>query len=129
MAGALYVKAGVSFDVIAPAGFRILSALDTVARALDLSLTITSACDGVHSGPNDPHKLGCAYDVRSKSLFETDKARVLDLLLRELGDHLETPKPVSIGYAITRFYAQLEHPGTDIEHLHVQLRHGQRYPV
>jgi hypothetical protein len=129
MIGVLRVKPGVSFAVIAPAGFRILAALDTVARKLGQDLTISSACDGEHSGPTDPHKAGHAYDVRTHDLPASLKHDLPLLVLRELREPDEAlPIPVSIGLASRRFYAQLEHPGEPGEHIHIQLRTGQTFP-
>lgn len=107
----LRVKDGVQFTVIAPGGFRILWALETVADRIAHDLTITSACDGAHSGPTDPHHRGEAYDVRTHDL--PDPKLALSYLQQELGD---------------RFFAWIEDEGHDNEHLHVQVRKGTVYP-
>jgi hypothetical protein len=103
----VHVKAGVQFTRIAPAGFRILGALEQLARTIPLALTITSACDGVHSGPNDPHHRGEAYDVRSHDFDAVTKQQVVDRLRAELGP---------------QFAVILEGPDTPNEHLHCQVR-------
>lgn len=105
------VKAGVAFTTIAPGGFRMLSALDEAAAAQTVDVTITSACDGEHSGPNDPHHRGEAYDVRTHD--QPDKQGLLAAIQKKLGD---------------RFYAFLEDPGTDNEHIHMQVKKGTVYP-
>jgi len=105
------VKPGVEFTVIAPGGMRMLAALVIVAMRLSLDLTVTSACDGEHSGIDDPHHRGEAYDVRTHTL--NDPQAVLTALQSELG---------------LRFYAFLEDPGTDNEHLHMQAAKGTNYP-
>lgn len=128
MPGGLLTKHGVSFAVIAPAGFRILSALETVARSLNYDLMITSACDGEHSGPNDPHGRGLAFDLRLKPLSPTMKDDVHRMVLLELSDHAEPLQVVSTGLATELFYAQIEDRGGENEHLHVQLRNGRQYP-
>ena len=111
--GYLYVKSNVLFTVIKPAGFRILSALDQVAEKL-WDLTITSGCDGEHSGPTDPHHLGEAYDVRSHDFTQDQKDKTLAEVMSLLGwDH---------------FYGFLEAPGTDNEHFHFQRKKGTVYP-
>lgn len=127
--GYLTVKPGVLFTTIAPAGFRILAALHTVAHDLRVPLVITSACDGAHAGPNDPHHRGEAYDVRTHSLPEAVKDDLLAAVLLELSGHEEPIQAVSIGYATTLFYAQLEERGGENEHLHVQLRNGRTFPT
>lgn len=128
MTGCVRVKDGVAFTVISPAGFRILAALDAVARQLLYDLTITSACDGAHSGPDDPHHLGSAYDIRTKPLSPSAKDDLIVMLLSELADNSEQLQPVGTGFAIGRFYAQLEDRNGPNEHLHVQLRNGRTYP-
>jgi hypothetical protein len=107
------VKSGVLFTVIAPGGFRILSAIDQVAATLNSDLTITSACDGEHSGPADPHHRGEAYDIRSHDFSAEQKQLVLSELTTTLGD---------------RFYGFLESPGTENEHFHIQVAKGTVYP-
>jgi hypothetical protein len=110
--GVLHVKDGVLFTKIAPGGFRILSAIDDTAQKLNVDLTITSACDGVHSGPNDPHHRGEAYDVRTHDIDVT-KAAVLFSIRGILGD---------------AFFAFLEDEGTDNEHIHAQVKKGTTFP-
>ena len=111
--GCVYYKDGVLFSRIAPGGFRILSAIDQTAASLDLDLIITSACDGAHSGPMDPHHMGAAYDVRSHNLTQDQKDKVLASIMAILG---------------TPFFGFIEDPGGDNEHLHIQVRKGTSYP-
>jgi hypothetical protein len=108
------VKDGVMFSVIAPGGFHILSAIDQTAAKLGIDLTITSACDGVHSGELDPHHFGNAYDVRTHDLTDSQKGSVLAVVMDFLGWE--------------SFYGFLESPGTDNEHIHVQVKKGTTYP-
>ncbi len=108
------VKDGVQFTTIAPGGFRLLGAIEGVARALGHPLTITSACDGLHSGPDDPHYHGEAYDVRSHDLDSDTKGQVLAALISDLGR--------------AHFFAFLEAPGTANEHFHLQVKRGATYP-
>lgn len=112
MPGCLLVKPGVEFTIIAPGGFRILAELEWNARFMQIDLTITSACDGEHSGPSDPHHEGKAYDVRSHDLG--DKTSTLEAIIHSLGTD--------------KFYCFLEDAGTDNEHFHCQQRHGIEYP-
>jgi hypothetical protein len=64
--GVLRVKSGVRFDRIAPAGFRILAALDNAARVMGVDLTITCGTEGHPS--DDPHSTGEAVDVSVSGL-------------------------------------------------------------
>ena len=55
--GRLLVKPGVDFGAeLHPAGARILEVTKRVADLMDFDVVITSARDGVHSGPNDPER-------------------------------------------------------------------------
>ena len=81
---ALKVKQGVEFTV-APAGVAILQTLKSVSKILALDLTITSGSDGAHSGPNDPHKRGEAYDIRSHDIPPGDRMRILSMIMSQLG--------------------------------------------
>lgn len=126
--GVVRVKPGVVFTTISPAGFRLLAAIDAVAMFLGYDLTITSACDGTHSGTSDPHHAGSAFDIRTKTLAPSVKDDALRLLLEHLAGHGETLQPVSIGFATTLFYAQIEDRGGENEHIHCQLRTGRTYP-
>jgi hypothetical protein len=107
------VKDGVHFTIIAPAGFRILESISCVARKVGIDLTITSACDGMHSGPEDPHHRGEAYDIRTHDLGDS-KTVVLNALQALL--------------PTASFYVFLEAPGTANEHIHAQVRKGTTYP-
>jgi hypothetical protein len=130
--GIVLVKPGVSFATIAPAGFRLLGAIDAAARRLAVTLTITSGCDGAHSGPDDPHHRGEAYDVRSRDLADAIKGAVLAEIMRACNDDGVGPaRPVpgiASSLASAKFFGFLEAAGTDNEHLHIQLRKGRSYP-
>jgi hypothetical protein len=114
MNSVVQVKDGVSFAKIAPGGFRILSAIDQTCARMGVDLVITSACDGAHSGPNDPHHRGEAYDIRSHDFTPEQKNNLLDTMKNLLGTE--------------HFYGFLEAPGTDNEHFHFQVRKGTTYP-
>lgn len=105
------VKEGVKFTTVAPAGYCILAALRNTAPFLMGDVMITSACEGEHSGPNDPHHLGEAYDVRSRGLSASEQAQ----LLFSVQKFLERQWP-------GKFYGFLEAEGTNNEHFHFQRR-------
>jgi hypothetical protein len=109
----IHIKEGVEFTVIALAGFQILLALKQTSKTLGIDLTITSACEGEHSGPNDPHKLGEAYDVRSHDLVE--KQLVLNQILLELNKD--------------QFFGFLETKNTSNEHFHIQRKRGILFTI
>lgn len=116
--GKILVKPGVDFGAsLAPAGAQILDLVKRLVATYDFDITITSARDGEHSGPTDPHKSGEAFDLRTNSLSSGQKARLLNDL--QTGLYRE-PR---------RFYAFLEAPGTADEHIHVQRRNATTYGV
>lgn len=116
--GRLLLKDGVDLGTeLTPAGARILDELKRVARAVPFDVAITSARDGEHSGPLDPHKTGEAFDIRTNNLKPAYKLQ----LLKALQDALyRDPR---------RFYAFLENPGTATEHIHCQRRKGTAYTL
>ena len=124
-------KSGVTFDRIAPAGFRLLGAIERACRVVGVPLVITSACDGRHSGPSDPHHTGEAYDIRTHGLTETQKDAVLAAILGWCRDDDEPPAAPVDGtprsLATRQFFGFVEAPGEGNEHIHVQRRKGRTY--
>jgi hypothetical protein len=121
-------KAGVLPIKPAPAGVRILGALDATARRLKLDLVVTCA-DKEHP-PSDPHSAGEAMDVRLHDFDDATKRLVLREVMLELqneGDMLDAPIPTNIGLATLHFYGQIEKPNDPAVHLHVQRRAGTTY--
>lgn len=113
--GSILVKPGVDFGAeLAPAGAQILDHLKRLVAAYPFNVTITSARDGVHSGPADPHHSGEAFDLRTHDLTQEQKGLLLTDLQKGLGE---------------RFFAFLEAPNTDTEHIHVQRRRATTYSV
>jgi hypothetical protein len=106
------VKDGVEFTTISPGGFVMLAAIFGTAQLISHDLTITSACDGEHSGTNDPHHRGEAYDVRTHDL--PDK----QLALQTLKQYLDSG----------RFYVFIEDETEENEHIHMQVAKGTVYP-
>ena len=116
--GRLLVKPGVDFGtVLAPAGARILEVVKRLAAGYPFDVTITSARDGVHSGLGDPHHSGEAFDLRTNTLTDEQKATLLADLRETL---YKTPR---------KFWVDLEAPGQPYEHIHVQRRKGLTYTV
>lgn len=94
-----------------PGGARILAALDWAANRIGHDITVTSGADGEHSGPEDPHHHGDAYDSRTHDLL--DKQACLTAIQDFLGP---------------RFYAFIEDEGAENEHIHTQVAKGTVYP-
>lgn len=106
-------KPGVTF-ILAPAGMRILEGLKLISTMMKIDFTITSGSDGAHSGPADPHHTGEAYDIRSHDLSPAKKTELVSLLRQVLGP---------------RFYAFLESPHTENEHIHIQRTRNTTYSL
>lgn len=115
--GRLLIKPGVEFGPFTPAGARILDVVKRLALSYAFDVVITSAADGDHSGPDDPHHMGEAFDLRTQNLSPTQKTLLVQDLRREL---YNTPR---------RFYAFLEAAGTPNEHIHCQRRAGTTYSI
>jgi hypothetical protein len=96
---------------LAPGGIALLSALDLTAKEIEHDLTVTSALDGTHSGPDDPHLHGNALDIRTHDLPDPEHA--LQTLIVQLGP---------------RFYAFMEDAESDNAHIHCQVARGTVYP-
>jgi hypothetical protein len=106
------VKPGVQFTVIDPGGFALLAAFHHAAQVLGRDITISSACDGTHSGPEDPHHLGKAYDLRISDIPDPE------LLLKTLQEFLGS----------AWFFVWIEDAGQPNQHIHAQVRKGIVYP-
>lgn len=123
----VYVKTGVKFDRILPAGFRLLSAIDQTSRRLGFPLTIT--CGTELHPPTDPHSTGEAYDVRSSGIPAPDKQRVLQEILACVSDGPDDPPTViPEGLATRYFFGFLENPGKPNQHFHFQRRNLRTFP-
>lgn len=102
-----------------PGGVRILAAFDHAAKVIGHDMTITSGCDGEHSGPLDPHHRGDAYDGRTHDLPDKQAA------LKELQDFLGPDFYVFIEDPDEVTHAD---PDRSNEHFHAQVRKGTVYP-
>lgn len=125
--GYVTVKTGAMLNGLAPAGIRLLAALEVTARRLNLHLVVTCGTDS--HPPNDPHSLGVALDIRTNDqTFETKKL-MLNALIAEVSEGaLDAPMVISNGLGTSLFWGWIENPGAADEHLHAQLRHGRVYP-
>ena len=116
-------RPGARFDVIAPAGFRILAALDQAAQDCRVDLMVTCGTDS-HALP-DPHVTGEAYDVSVLGLSAQQIADVkanLDAALGPLFTVLyEVPSVPSDPTLRSIAYVNVKATGP---HFHVQKRKG-----
>lgn len=113
------VKDGVQFRCIAPAGFRILAALDATTKVLGFDLWITSGTDSHTAGK---HPLGEAYDVSVKDLTGPVLLKTKAFLEQTLGKRFtvlyECPSPPSDPALAAIAWINPEATGA---HLHIQL--------
>lgn len=125
----LRLKPGAAFPTLAPAGFRLLAALDYCAQRLNLTLTLTSGSEQRGRSPLDPHMTGEAVDVRVNDLTFA-QIRALYMMLGEtLGPAftvlLEAPthdRPQALADIIYR-----NEKATAL-HLHLQRKKGTTWP-
>lgn len=106
------------------AGTVLLWAFQQWVNEARQDITVTSGADGTHSGPDDPHFYGRAFDVRSHDFSIIAKGSFVQKVLSYLGD----PQPKDGGYVTAYFFGWLEQSGQDNEHFHFQLRRGMSYP-
>ena len=120
-------RPSVRFDVIAPAGFRILAALDAAAQRYHVDLMVTSGTDS-HAMP-DPHATGEAFDVSVQTLSAQQIADVKAHLERTLGALFtvlyEVPKTPSDPTLRPIAYVNVKATGP---HFHIQPRKGTIFP-
>lgn len=131
IAGVTFKDGVLPIGKLAPAGVRLLGALDVMARRLGHAFVIT--CADKEHGDKDPHTLGEAFDVRTHDLPEDVKDALLHELMIELCDDPTTDAPKTLttvnmpNLATKRFFSQLENAGQANEHLHCQRRNNTVY--
>lgn len=106
---------------LAPAGIRLLSALDLMAQTIRRDLTVTC---GLEAHTEGAHPRGEALDVRTRDLSEPQILVLVDGLKKVLGRDFtvlyEVPtKPVGALAPISFVNAGATGP-----HLHLQLKKG-----
>lgn len=127
MIGHLVCAPGVKFDRIAPAGARIIGALDAYARFVGKRLVVTCGTEG--HGPTDPHTTGDAYDLSVQGWSDED---ILDghrwfcdelpgMWFTTLYEVRETPTGLLLGIAFVN-------PEATGPHFHLQRKKGTVYP-
>ena len=120
-------RPSVRFDLIAPAGFRLLAALDQATQDCRVDLEITSGTDS-HAMP-DPHARGCAYDVSVNGLSAQQIADVHASLTATLGPLFTVlyEVPATPSDPTLRHIAYINPQATG-PHFHPQRKRGTVYP-
>lgn len=120
-------RPSVRFDLIAPAGFRILSALTQAAEFCEIDLMLTCGTDS-HAMP-DPHCTGEAYDVSVHTLSAQQIADVKGCVERILGSQFtvlyEVPKVPSDPTLRPIAYVNVH---ATAPHFHIQRKKDTVYP-
>ena len=124
MTGCVRFKPGVDLRGLAPAGARLLAAVDFVAQAMGRDLTVTCGTDS--HGADDPHTRGAALDVRVADLSDDQTLVAYDNLRKLLGHEFtvlyevpEKPAGLLAGIAYVN-------PAASGPHFHLQVRKGYR---
>lgn len=123
----LRARPSVTFHRIAPAGFRILGALDAVTQVCYTDLEITSGTDS--HGLQDPHASGEAYDVSVKGLPDTTVLAIHAFLTARLGPLFTVlyEVPTAPADPALRDIAYVNPKATG-PHLHIQRKKGTAFP-
>lgn len=120
-------RPGVRFDVIGPAGFRILAAIDQAAQDCLVDLMITSGTDS-HAPPS-AHVTGEAYDVSVHTLSAQQISDVKAHLEETLGPLFtvlyEVQKVPSDPTLRSIAYVNVKATGP---HFHIQRKRGTTFP-
>lgn len=110
-----------------PAQCRMINACDTEANATAQDVIVTCAEEG--HGPNDPHTLKKAFDIRTKDRSAIQVASMLSSLRLDLGSKFtviyECPQMPTD--SILRTIATVN-PKATAPHIHMQVKIGYEYP-
>lgn len=117
----------VTFERIAPAGFRLLAAIDNLSRILSLDVLITCGTNDHPEG--DPHTTGEAYDVRVRDWTVPQVLKAITFLRQILGERFtvlyEVPQePTDPQLKAIAFV----NAGASAAHLHLQRKRGTTFP-
>lgn len=127
----LHVKPGVDLSRLDPGGCRLLAVVAMAPLALGFSLTITCGNEG--HGPDDPHTLGKALDIRTRDLTPLQVLLLLQYLDQQLGTDLFTALyevPAADRDAQDALLQQYIYRDSDPSgpHIHAQVRKGREFP-
>ena len=117
----------VRFALIAPAGFRILAAIDSLPALLSRDIFISC---GTEAHPlADPHSTGEAYDVSVMGWSGVEIETALTALRQTLGPLFYAQYEVQNSASdLTPSRLAVVNPNATGSHLHTQRRKGTIYP-
>lgn len=123
------LKSGAAFPTLAPAGIRILSAIDQASQALGVDLYITSGSEAMGRLATDPHPSGEAVDISVKGLSADQIAAIKAHLEQTLGRLFtvlyEVPKSPPDPTLRSIAYVNVRATGA---HFHIQRKRGTTFP-
>lgn len=122
----LRTKNGFKWDVYAPGGFRILSALDQATKIVGVDLELTA---GTNDHTTGRHPLGEAFDVSVRGLTVQQILKLVRLLKQLLGERFTVlfecptmpPEPELAAIAFVNGDATGQH-------VHIQTAIGASFP-
>ncbi len=131
--GVLRIRAGATIQNPAPAGLRILSALDQWALMADQDVVITSGDEGSDwRAPTDPHQTGEAYDVSLKGFDPEQLVTAYRFLAKTLGARFTVLFEVPPAIISTLPQALIDIAWVNTKatgmHFHLQRKRGTTFP-
>jgi len=128
-------KPGAAVARLAPAGIRILGAIDAAAHASGVVITITSGSEDRGRAPSDPHMTGEAFDI-SVAGFTAQQVVAIYRYLRQFLNAAFTvlyevpalPTATTIEGDLLRGIAYVN-PSATAPHIHIQRRKGTTWPA
>ena len=122
------VKTGAGFPTLAPAGVRILAALDAAASSLGVVLLVTSGSEERGRSLSDPHMTGEAADVRVSHLADGQVRALVADLRSLLGPAFTVLYEVPTAYHGPLADIAYRSAGATAPHLHIQRAKGTSWP-
>lgn len=130
--GVLRLKPGAGVSNPAPAGFRILSALDQFAATRPTDVYITSGNEAEWRAPTDPHQTGEAFDISVKGWEPPEIVRAYKFLGGALGPLFTVlfEVPSAVADSLPPLLRDIAYRNADATgmHFHIQRRKGTTYP-
>lgn len=125
------LKPGAKIATIAPAGIRILAAIDSCAESAGVVVTITSGSEDRGRLATDPHMTGEAFDISVNGFTDHQIIAIVGYLRLYLGVRFtvlyEVPKLAMTATPEMRGIATFN-PSATAPHIHIQRMKGTTWP-
>lgn len=120
-------KPSVRFALIAPAGFRILAAIDALPATIGRDVYLSCGTEG--HPPTDPHSTGEAFDISVMGWTGAEIETALRTLRGTLGSAFYAQYEVtSTANDLTPSRLAVVNPAASGSHVHVQRAKSTIYP-